>query len=48
VQDGIEGQEMHHVATSTTATTSPEGHLVLMNGVVCGDWALQVGVATGG
>jgi hypothetical protein len=48
VQDGIEGQELHHVATSTTATTSPEGHLVLMNGVVCGDWALQVGVATGG
>ncbi|KVK96223.1 hypothetical protein WJ45_20130 [Burkholderia ubonensis] len=37
---------MHHIATSTGAAKSPNGHLILAKGVVCGDWALQVAMAT--
>lgn len=47
VEIGVIG-ESHQVATTTTPATTPEGHLIVLNGVVCGDWALQVGMATSG
>ena len=37
---------LHHIATSTSPATSVEGHLILAKNIVCGDWALQVSVAT--
>jgi hypothetical protein len=33
---------IHHVATSQTAATSMDGHLMLAKGIVCGDFALQL------
>ncbi|HEX8104899.1 MAG TPA: hypothetical protein VF533_19925 [Solirubrobacteraceae bacterium] len=37
---------LHHLATSAGPATSPNGHLLLANGVVCADWALQVGLSS--
>jgi hypothetical protein len=37
---------LHHIATSTKAATSPDGHLILAKNIVAGDWALQVGLST--
>jgi hypothetical protein len=33
---------VHHIATSLEPATSMDGHLILANGVVCGDYALQI------
>ena len=40
VEEAPEG-EAHHLATSRAPATSVDGHLVLANGVVAGDYALQ-------
>lgn len=32
----------HHISTGQAAATSMNGHLVLVNGVVCGDYSLQI------
>jgi hypothetical protein len=37
-------QPLHHLATSAGAARSPARHLLLAKGVVCGDWALQIGL----
>jgi hypothetical protein len=39
---GMFKKGMHHIATSTQPATSPDGHLIVAKGVVCGDWALQM------
>lgn len=39
-------QGLHHIATSTQPATSPNQHLILAKGIVCGDWALQVALTT--
>jgi hypothetical protein len=46
VQPGPAGQELHQLATSTTPATTRDGHLLLTDGVVSADWALQVGLST--
>jgi hypothetical protein len=33
---------IHHIATSQGVATSMDGHLILANGIVCGDFALQL------
>ena len=33
---------IHHLATSEGPATEVDGHLLAINGVVVGDWALQV------
>lgn len=33
---------VHHIATTTPWTNSPDGHLLLAGGVVAGDWAMQM------
>lgn len=33
---------VHQIATSSNTTTNPDGHLLLANGVVCGDYSLQI------
>jgi hypothetical protein len=40
---GIAADTLHRIATSTGPATSLAGHLMLVNGVVCGDYALQLG-----
>jgi hypothetical protein len=46
LEAGIFKKGMHHVATSTRAATSPDGHLLLAKGIVCGDWALQIALSS--
>jgi hypothetical protein len=46
LEAGIFKKGMHHVATSVGAATSPNGHLLLAKGIVCGDWALQVALSS--
>ncbi len=46
LEAGIFKKGMHHVATSRGAASSPDGHLLLAKGIVCGDWALQVGLSS--
>jgi hypothetical protein len=41
VEDAPDG-EVHHLATSRAPAASVDGHLVLVNGVVAGDYALQL------
>jgi hypothetical protein len=41
LEDAPEGQA-HHLATSRAPAASVDGHLVLANGVVAGDYALQL------
>jgi hypothetical protein len=41
VDDAPEG-EVHHLATSRAPATSVDGHLVLVNDLVAGDYALQL------
>lgn len=33
---------LHHIATTEDAATDPDYHLLISNGVVTGDWALQI------
>lgn len=33
---------VHQIATSASTTTNPDGHLLVANGLVCGDYSLQV------
>jgi hypothetical protein len=40
---GIAADTLHRIATSTGPATSLAGHLMVANGVVCGDYALQLG-----
>jgi hypothetical protein len=40
---GIAADTLHRVATSTAPATSLAGHLMVINGVMCGDYALQLG-----
>jgi hypothetical protein len=46
LQVGMFKKGMHHIATSRSAAASPDGHLLVAKGVMCGDWALQVAAAT--
>ena len=39
---GLHQRGVHQVATSESPTTDPSGHLLIANGVVCGDYSLQV------
>lgn len=43
---GVFKKGMHHIATSVGPAKSPNGHLILAKGVVCGDWALQIAAST--
>jgi hypothetical protein len=36
------GRRVHHVATSREPAAEFSGHLIIVNGIVCGDYALQV------
>jgi hypothetical protein len=47
LEDGPFLRGLHHIATTTAPATSVDGHLILANDIVCGDWALQVSLATG-
>jgi hypothetical protein len=40
---GIAADALHRIATSTEPATRLAGHLMVANGVVCGDYALQLG-----
>jgi hypothetical protein len=40
---GIAADTLHRIATSTGPATSLAGHLMVANGVMCGDYALQLG-----
>lgn len=39
---GMYQRGVHQVATSESPTTDPSGHLLVANGLVCGDFSLQV------
>jgi hypothetical protein len=43
VLGGIAADTLHRIATSTEPATRLAGHLMVANGVVCGDYALQLG-----
>jgi hypothetical protein len=43
VMGGIAADTLHRIATSTEPATRLAGHLMVANGVVCGDYALQLG-----
>lgn len=43
VLGGIAADTLHCIATSTEPATRLAGHLMVVNGVVCGDYALQLG-----
>jgi hypothetical protein len=47
VREAPSGRPLHHLATTTAPAVSTIGHLLVVNGVVCADWALQVGYLTG-
>ncbi|RFS26710.1 hypothetical protein DVR12_02675 [Chitinophaga silvatica] len=38
---------LHHIATSLGPATTMDGHLMLAKGIVCGDYALQLGLGGG-
>ncbi len=46
LEAGMFKKGLHHIATSTGAAHSPNGHLLLAKGIVCGDWALQVALSS--
>jgi hypothetical protein len=46
VEAGLFKKGVHHIATSAEKATSLDGHLLLANGVVIGDYATQIGMTT--
>jgi hypothetical protein len=44
---GVYGRPVHHIATTLEPATSLEGHLLNVNGVVAGDFALQMSGISG-
>jgi hypothetical protein len=42
LEAGQLARTIHGLSTSREPATSPDGHLILAGGVVCGDWALQI------
>ena len=38
---------VHHIATSNKPATSVDDHLILANGIVAGDYSLQLSLASG-
>jgi hypothetical protein len=43
---GMFNKGLHHISTSTSPATSPEGHLIVAKDIVAGDWALQIALST--
>jgi hypothetical protein len=46
LETGVFNRGMHHIATTLGPAKSPDGHLILAKNIVCGDWALQVALAS--
>ncbi|MFQ1702413.1 hypothetical protein ACJ5NV_17650 [Loktanella agnita] len=42
LSSGVYKRGLHHISTSSTPTTDVEGHLMIANGVVVGDYSLQI------
>ena len=39
---GSYAKSIHHISTSSGPATGVDGHLIIVNGIVAGDFALQV------
>lgn len=44
---GVFGQFISYIASSAAPASEPEGHLLSLDGIICGDYALSLGIGPG-